>query len=70
MRGWHLSLEGLNAKLREYLQEKTDKEEKNLSQLFARARSAEMFSWREWSFCLFEEDFLRRRLLDLDYLGS
>lgn len=62
---WHQSLDRLNAELRGYLQRKTERERKNLSKLMSRSKSSEIFVSREWSFCLFEENFLRGRLLDL-----
>ena len=67
---WHRKLEDVNAELRAYLQKKTEKEKKNLSDLLSRTKTSEIFSSREWSFCLFEEMFLGERLLDLQFESS
>ncbi len=67
---WHRVMCAVNEELRGYLQKKTEKEKKNLSDLLRQRESTEIFSSREWSFCLFEESFLRSRLLDLSCENS
>ena len=64
---WQRALERVNAELREFLLEKTASEKKILLERSGQAKMSEMFMSREWSFCLFEEPFLRELLLDLPY---
>lgn len=63
---WHQELAMANEELRGFLQEKTDAEREKLLDLVQQARRSELFLSREWSFCLFPEDDLKTRLLDLD----
>jgi hypothetical protein len=63
----HREIESVNAELRGYLQEKTEKQKNLLTDLQQAAAATEFWSSREWSFCLFSECFLKRRLLDLKF---
>ena len=64
---WHEQLMAVNSRLRQYVEEKTEKQRKFLAEIKQSVASSQLLGTREWSFCLFGEDFLRSRLLDLSF---
>ena len=66
----HRQIAAANAKLREFLQEKPEKQRKVLAELGKRESASQVWSSREWSFVLFPEVFLKGRLLDLSFENS
>lgn len=63
----HRSIEAANAELRRFLAEKTQIQQEVLRELEQLLPASRVWASREWSFCLFPEELLRARLLDLDF---
>ncbi len=66
----HRAIAAANESLRGYLQEKTEKQKKVLSDLQSLWGASRILTSREWSFCLFPYSFLTTRLLDLKFNDS
>ena len=60
----HRNIVEANAKLRQFLQEKTEFLEKTLAETESRLGASKILGSREWSFCLFPSENLRERLLE------
>ena len=61
----HRGIVDANAQLQKFLQKKRERKEQLLAHQQLRLDACRVLESREWSFCLFPEDFLRKRLLEL-----
>lgn len=66
---WHRDVEAANGELRNFLLEKSEKQ-KEINEYFrSRLGASQILGSREWSFCLFPKEFLKKRLLDLNLMN-